>query len=246
MNVPWTPASQASPNLPSSCLVLHHPRPRLWTHLSQGLHPCSSHPMQPCDCSPRFLPVHSCFVKIACDDVDFSIMIISPKGPSFVNVAELLFTGELLSFLRHLWRAAVQDTYNQPCPYRIYQAYCVHPEQLFQHPGVMKCCLDLPFEHGIKGTMYPKTTGLTVDQVQHSVLYICHWKIPLKIIAALLMVKKMNMWWLESSDYSFLPLKDRQADRCLLLLQFPSAVLVLDKPAKCSQQTKHLCFLHCS
>ena len=135
-------------------------------------------------------------MRIACDHVDFSIMISSRKGPSFVNLTELLFTGEPPRFLRHLWRAAVQDTYNQPGACRTYQAYCVHPEQLLvlQHPGVMKCCLDLPFEHGVNGTTCPKTTGLTVDQVRHQcVIYISHWKIPLKIIAALLMVKRRNM-----------------------------------------------------
>lgn len=177
-------------------------------------------------------------------------MINSPKGPSFVGLTDLLSTGEPSRFLRHIWRTAVQDTYNQPGACRIYQAYCVRPEQLLvlQHPGIMKCCLDLPFKHGINDTMCPETTGLTVDQVRHGVLHICisHWKIPLKIIAALLMVKRRNMWRLESSDYLFLALRPKTEKHIgVLLLQFPPAAHVLDKPAKCCHQTKHPYFLHC-
>lgn len=76
--------------------------------------------------------------------------------------------------------------------------------------------------------------------------YISNWKIPLKIIAALLMVKRRKMWRLESSDYLFLPLRPKTDKQLrVLLLQFPPAALVLDNPAKCSYQTKHPCFLHC-
>lgn len=69
------------------------------------------------------------------------------------------------------------------------------------------------------------------------VIYIAHWKIPLKTIAALLIMKRRNMWRLESSDYSFLPLGPK-TDKWIgvLLLQFPPAALVLDKAAKWSHQ----------
>lgn len=145
----------------------------------------------------------------------FFIRISSPKGPSFVNLTELLFTGECTKFLRHLWRPALQDTQNQTGACRMYEAYCVHPEQLlvlWDHEVLPGFAISAWYQR------YHMPRNHWIDcrsEVRHSVLYISHWKIPLKITAAEKeeYVKVRIILLLTPCSWT----KDRQVERCLAI-----------------------------